>query len=140
MSRGRVTDLCRGKPLHLEKPRRARLDRHVRPREQLLKLSRLRRAHVHDIPGSLRQECLGAHVGDQPAAAYHDQMIGSQCHLAHQMRRDEHCATLRGEPSKEVAHPVDPFGIQSVDGLVEHHRLRIADQRRRDSQPLTHPE
>ncbi len=46
----------------------------------------------------------------------------------------------RCEPSQQVPHPVDSFRVEPVDGLVEHHRLRIADQRRRDPEPLPHPE
>ena len=46
---------------------------------------------------ALRDEIVDARVGDQPAAADHDQVVGGQRHLAHQVRRDEHRATLGGE-------------------------------------------
>jgi hypothetical protein len=35
---------------------------------------------------------------------------------------------------------VDAFGVEAVDRLVEHHRLRIAEQRSRDAEPLSHSE
>ena len=76
----------------------------------------------------------------KPAAADHDQVIGGQRHLAHQVGRDEDRAALGCEPPQQVAHPVNPLRVEPVDRLVEHHRLRISDQRRRDPEPLTHAE
>ena len=35
---------------------------------------------------------------------------------------------------------MDAFGIEAVDGLVEHDRLRVAEQRRRDAEALAHAE
>ena len=35
---------------------------------------------------------------------------------------------------------MDAFRVEAVDGLVEHHRLRIAEERSRDAEPLPHAE
>ena len=35
---------------------------------------------------------------------------------------------------------MDPLRVEAVDRLVEHHRVRVAEQRRRDPEPLPHPE
>ena len=35
---------------------------------------------------------------------------------------------------------MDPFRVEPVDGLVEHHGLRVTDQRRGDPEPLPHAE
>ena len=85
-------------------------------------------------------EVRDARVGDQLAAADHDQVVGGQRHLAHQVRRDEHGPALGSEPLEQVADPVDPFGIEAVDRLVEHHGLRVAEQRGRDAESLAHAE
>ena len=39
-----------------------------------------------------------------------------------------------------MTNPEDAFRVEPVDGLVEHHRRRISEQRRRNPKPLTHPE
>ena len=41
---------------------------------------------------------------------------------------------------EQVADPVDPLGVEPVDRLVEHQRRRVAEQRRRDPEPLAHAE
>src|SRR4051812_49195457 len=67
-------------------------------------------------------------------------VVRGQRHLAHQVRRDEDGATLCRESLEQVADPVNPFGVEAVDGLVEDHRVRIAEQRRGDAESLPHAE
>ena len=43
-------------------------------------------------------------------------------------------------PCKQVAYPQDALGIQTVHRFVQQQRARIAEQGRRDSQPLAHAE
>ena len=56
------------------------------------------------------------------------------------MRGDEHRTALRGQPLEQVAHPLDALGVESVDRLVEHDRVWIAEQRRGDAEALAHSE
>ena len=135
-----LADLLRGQAVHLEHARLDSDDRDVRADELAAKRIRLRRAHAHDVAGRLLEELLRRRVRDQAAAADDDQMLGGQRHLAHQMRRDEHGATLAREILEQIADPVDAFRVEAVDGLVEHHRLRIAEQRGRDAEALPHAE
>ena len=45
-----------------------------------------------------------------------------------------------GEPSQEVPQPADALRVEAVGGLVEHQDPRIAEQRRREAEPLAHAE
>ena len=74
------------------------------------------------------------------AAPDHDQVVGGQRHLAHQVRGDEDRATLGGEPLEQVADPLDALGVEAVHRLVEDQRRGIAEQRGGDAEPLAHPE
>ena len=55
---------------------------------------KLRRANAHGVLGRALHELVDAHVGDQPTSADHDQVLGGERHLAHQMRGDEYRAAL----------------------------------------------
>ena len=46
----------------------------------------------------------------------------------------------RARSFSRLPDPVDAFRVEPVDRLVEHHRLRIAEQRRCDAEPLAHAE
>ena len=129
------------RPLHLEQLAPADLDRTpASGDEDRAQALGLRRANPHCAARRAVDDLVDARVGDQPAAADHDQVVGGERHLAHQMRRDEHGATFCGERPEEVADPVDAFGVEAVHRLVEQQRGGIAEQRRRDSEPLPHPE
>ncbi len=67
-------------------------------------------------------------------------MVGGQRHLAHQMGRDEDGTALGREHLHQVADPVDALRVETVDRLVEQQHLGVAEQRRRDPEPLPHTE
>ena len=46
----------------------------------------------------------------------------------------------RGERAQEVAQPADALRVEAVGGLVEHEHPRVAEQRRRQAEPLAHAE
>ena len=79
-----------------------------------------------------------AAVGDQPAAADHDQVVGGHGHLVHQVAGDQDGAALAGQVLHQVPDPQDALGVQPVDRLVQQQHLRVAEHRRRDAQPLAH--
>ena len=79
-------------------------------------------------------------VGQQPPATEDDEVVGRVLHLAHEVAGDEHGAPLVGEVAQQFAHPPDALGIQPVDRLVEQQHVRVAEQRRRDAEPLPHAE
>ena len=66
-----------------------------------------------------------ARVGDELAAADHDQMAGRVLELAHQVAGDEHRPALGRQRAQEAAHPHDPLRVHAVERLIE-------DQDRRD--------
>ena len=67
-------------------------------------------------------------------------MVRRVLQLAHQVAGHQHGTTLVGEGAQNAAHPHDPFGVEPVERLVEHQHRRVAQQRRRQPQPLSHPE
>ena len=56
------------------------------------------------------------------------------------MRGEEHGASLFCQLPQQSPDPEHPIRIEAVDGLVEDQRARIAQQRRRDPEPLPHPQ
>ena len=54
------------------------------------------------------------------------------------MRGQEHRSALIGQLPQETPDPQDAVGIQAIDRLVQHDRLRIGQQRRCDPEPLPH--
>ena len=101
-------------------------------------LLRRGRAHADEALRAALDELLHRGVRDQPPASDHDEVVGGEGHLAHQMARDEDRAALRGERAQKVSDPSDPLRIEPVDGLVEQHHPRVAKQRAGDPQPLAH--
>jgi hypothetical protein len=61
-------------------------------------------------------------------------------HLAHQVGGHEHGVPVGGEVFEHGAHPQHPFGVQAVDRFVQHHGLRVAQQRRCHPEALAHAE
>ena len=55
------------------------------------------------------------------------------------MAREQDRDPLAGEPLHELAHVAHPCGIETGRRLVEQEQLRVAQQRRRDAEPLLHP-
>src|ERR1700694_1579862 len=103
-------------------------------------MRRLWRADANDVLRPLVDELADANVADQTTPANDDQMVCRERHLAHQVRGEKHCASLRGEPLQQVSDPANSLWIKSVDGLVEDQYLRITQQGSSDTQPLAHPE
>ena len=97
-------------------------------------------AHDHDLLGAALDELLGGAVGDQPAAADDDEVVGGDRHLVHQVAGDEDRAALGGQPLHQVPDPDDALGVEPVDRLVEDEDRRVAEQRGGDAEPLAHAE
>jgi hypothetical protein len=138
--RSRLADLDRGQPADLEQAWPSSGHGHIRPAQQRFEPGCLRRTNENKTSGSLLDEVLGAHVGDLSTPSDHDQVVRRERHLAHQVRGDEDRPSLGGQTPQEMPHPEDALGVEAVDRLVEHHRRRVSEQRRRDSEPLAHPE
>jgi hypothetical protein len=56
------------------------------------------------------------------------------------VRRDEDRAPVGGEAAHQLADPADALRVEAVRGLVQDQRVRIAEQRRRDAEALSHAE
>ncbi|SFY53584.1 hypothetical protein STEPF1_06867 [Streptomyces sp. F-1] len=100
----------------------------------------VRGAHPREVGGVGRDEVRHAHVGEQLPAPDHDEVVGGQRHLAHQVRGDEDRTALGGERLHQVAHPEDALGVEAVDRLVEQQHLGVAEQRGGDAEALAHAE
>src|SRR5205085_368665 len=79
-------------------------------------------------------------VGQQPALADDDQPVGGLGDLAHQVGGDQDGLAARGQVREQAADPADALDVQAVDRLVEDDRVRVAEQRGGDAQPLGHAE
>lgn len=65
-------------------------------------------------------------------------MVCGQRHFAHQVGGDEDRPSLGRQPLHKIPDPENSLRVQTIDGFVEHEDLRVAQQRRGDSQPLAH--
>ena len=115
-------------------------ERDARAGELLAQPREVGRADEDGLLRGARDELVDARVGDELAAPDHDQVVGRQRHLAHEMGRDEDGLAFRSEAFEKVADPVDAFGVEAVDRLVEEHGLRVAEKRGGDAEPLSHAE
>ena len=80
-------------------------------------------------------------VGDQPAPADDDEVVGGQRHLAHQVAGHEDRAALGGQRlACRLRIQTDALGVEAVDRLVEDQDVRVAEQRGGDAEPLAHAE
>src|SRR5262249_38530520 len=59
-------------------------------------------------------------IGDEPATADDQQVVGRVLHFRHKVAGHEDGAPFGGERLHEVADPQDPLGVQAVGRLVEH--------------------
>jgi hypothetical protein len=95
-------------------------------------LGRLGAADVYRVPGTGPHELVHAGIGDQPALADHQQVVGGQGHLAHQVAGDQHGAALGGQRPHQGPDPVDagaPFGPRkpvTMPGRMEKDRSSTA--------------
>lgn len=67
-------------------------------------------------------------------------MVGEGRGLVHQVAGDEDGAALAGQPPHQLTDPDDAFRVQSVRRFVQHHHLRISEQRRGNTETLAHAE
>jgi hypothetical protein len=138
--RRELADLLGAEAADLERAACLATDGDLRPRHELREAGGLRRPHAHELPRGLTDELVHGHVRDQPPATDHDQVVGGERHLAHQVRRDEDRAPLGRQAAQQVADPLDAFGVEPVDRLVEEQHGRVAEKRGGDAEPLAHAE
>ena len=87
VGRRELTDLRRRQAADLELLRLGARHRDLIAECELPQARCLGRAHPDDAARRSSDELLDAHVGEQLAAADHDQVVGGQRHLAHQVAR-----------------------------------------------------
>ena len=82
----------------------------------------------------------GAHrrVGDEATAVDDHDPVGKPFELTHEVRREQHDATLVGAVAKEPAQPHHPLGVEAVHRFVEDEDARVADEGGGDAEPLAH--
>ena len=80
-------------------------------------------------------------LADQSTGPDDHHAVDGLLHLGEQVAGDEHRAALVvGQVPDEPAQPLDALGVQAVGRLVEHEDGGVAEQRRRQREPLTHAE
>jgi hypothetical protein len=60
--------------------------------------------------------------------------------ISDQVAGHQHGASLVGQGPQQASNPEDPFRVEAVDRFVEDQDVGLAEQRRGDSEPLSHPE
>ena len=98
----------------------------------------MRRAHPHHGARALGHELGHGLIGDEPAPADDDEVVGGERHLAHEVAGHEHGATLGGQALEQRPHPQDALGVEPVDGLVEEEHSGVAEEGGGDAEPLGH--
>ena len=135
---GQVADLLGGQPLHHDRAVGAVQGPAARQRDRAGQRLPLRGADPHRLHRVARDELGHRAVGDQLAAADHQQVVGGVLHLGHQVGGHEDGAAFRGQRLHQVPDPQDAFRVQPVDRLVEHQDGRVAEQRGGDAEALPH--
>ena len=100
----------------------------------------VRRRHDDAAARGVLDEVVHRGVGEDAALADDQQVIGDQLHLAHQVRGQQHRASLLGQFGDQGTDPLDAVEVEAVDGLVEDQHSRVGQQRRGDAQALAHPQ
>src|SRR5674476_329698 len=137
-SRGDLADRLGGAAGDLQALRGARRDADAGPGQQLAEPGRLGATYAHGRGARTSDDVGDRGVGQHPSASDDDDVVGGEGHLAHDVRGEEDRTSLAGEEAHQVANPQDPFGVESVRGLVQDERVRVAEQRGGDTQPLRH--
>jgi hypothetical protein len=91
-----------------------------------------------EVLGAVVYEVLDAGLGQQAALPDHDDVVGGQGHLGHEVAGDEHGPSLGGQGPHQGADPHDPFGIETVHRFVENQQLRVSQEGDADPEPLAH--
>ena len=86
------------------------------------------------------QQLLAGALGDDPAVADDQQLVGDRLDLHQQVRGEQDGAAAVGEVAQQAAHPAHALGVEAVGGLVEDQHLGVAEQRVREPEPLAHAE
>ena len=85
-------------------------------------------------------QLLERRLDDELAAVDDQHLIDGLRDLREHVAGDQHRPLAGGEGAEEVAQPAHALGIEAVGGLVEDQQLGLAEQRRREPEPLPHPE
>ena len=79
-------------------------------------------------------------VGEQPAPAEDDEVVGERGGLVHQVAGDQDGAALAGERRISSRIQMMPSGSSPFDGSSSRTTSRVAEQRGGDAEPLAHSE
>ena len=99
----------------------------------------LRAAHAHRA-AEPRRQLVERRLGDEPAAVDDQHAVDGLRDLGQHVARHEHRPAARRERAQEVAQPAHALRVEPVGRLVEDEQLRLAEQRRREAEPLPHAE
>jgi hypothetical protein len=88
----------------------------VRASEQLDELNGVGAADQHGGAAGAGDDVGDAGVGEDAAAAEHEDVVGGERHLAHEVRRQEDGAALPGELPHQRPDPQDALGSRPLTG------------------------
>jgi hypothetical protein len=97
----------------------------------------LGRSHLHQLAGSCGEFVDGC-LHDQPAVIDDHHFVNHLLQLGEDVAGHEHRAALIGERANVLAQPMDASRVQTVRRLVEDEQFRLAEDCRRDTEPLPH--
>ena len=79
----------------------------------------------------------GRAVHDEAAFAHHEDAVGDELHVAHDVG-GEYDDLVLGEACDEIAESYALLGIEACSGLVEHQDGRVVEHGLGDSEALLH--
>ena len=98
------------------------------------------RGHVRDRVLGVGEQLLLVALGDDPAMADQDHLVGDQLDLVEQVAGQQHRAAAVGVALEQPAHPADTGRVEAVGGLVQDEHRGVSQERVRDAEPLLHAE
>ena len=93
-----------------------------------------------DTAGQARGQLVEPGDRDESALVDDHDAVDGLRDLGENMARDEDGLAGRSEAADERSQPVDALWVEPVRRLVEDQELWVAEQRRREPEPLAHPE
>ncbi len=112
------------------------LDSRLRPQEQLRALGLGRAEAV--AAARTREQLVETALVDDRASADDRDPVTELLDLGEDVTREQDRDSLTGELLHELAHVAHPGGVEPGRRLVQQQELRVAQQRRRDAEPLPH--
>jgi hypothetical protein len=103
------------------------------------RLTRVAAADMHGLGGGAGEvvEPSGVH---EATVVDDDDRVRDVLHLGEQVAGHQHGPALLRVPAQDISQPADPLGVEPIGGLVADQHGWVGEQRRGQSEALTHAE